>query len=87
MLPVMSSILEDFDPLSKTSGTYYNAILQNLFFATLNRAIIDEDGNKRRFDKTVGKGVKTTYRYSKYSLMDDEVIEMFSKVPFLNEVF
>ena len=81
----MSSILKDFDPLSKTSGTYYNAILQNLFFATLNRAIIDEDGNKRCFDKTVGKGVKTTYRYSElFSISEDEVIEMFSEVPFLN---
>lgn len=40
----LSSILVDFDPLSSTVGNYYNAILQNLFFATLNRAIEDENG-------------------------------------------
>ncbi|MDR2972664.1 MAG: hypothetical protein LBU83_12185 [Bacteroidales bacterium] len=33
----LKEILVDFDPLSETQGNYYNAILQNLFFATLNR--------------------------------------------------
>ena len=42
----LSTILRDFDPYSTTVGNYYNAILQNLFFATLNRAIKDEDGNR-----------------------------------------
>ena len=81
----MKKVLKDFEPQSKTSGNYYNAILQNLFFATLNRAIVDEDGNRRCFDKTVGKGVKTTYRYSElFSISEEEVIKMFADVPFLN---
>ena len=81
----MKKVIKDFNPLSKTSGTYYNAILQNLFFATLNRAIIDEEGNKRCFDKSPRKGVKTTYRYSElFSISEDAVIKMFSEVPFLN---
>ena len=81
----MRKVIKDFNPQSKTSGTYYNAILQNLFFATLNRAIVDEEGNKRCFDKTVGKGVKTTYRYSElFSISEQEVISLFSGVPFLN---
>lgn len=49
----LRTILKDFDPYSKTAGNYYNAILQNLFFATLNRAIEDEQGNKRRFATNV----------------------------------
>jgi len=81
----MKKVIKDFEPQSKTSGNYYNAILQNLFFATLNRAIVDEDGNRRCFDKTVGKGVKTTYRYSElFSISEEEVIKMFADVPFLN---
>ena len=81
----MKKVIKDFDPQSKTSGTYYNAILQNLFFATLNRAIIDEDGKKRCFDKTVGKGVKTTYRYAElFTISEEEVIQMFADIPFLN---
>ena len=39
----LTTILKDFDPYSTTVGNYYNAILQNLFFGTLNRAIKDED--------------------------------------------
>lgn len=81
----MGDILKDFDPQSKTNGTYYNAILQNLFFATLNRAIVDEEGKRRCFDKTVGKGVKTTYRYAElFTISEEEVIKMFADVPFLN---
>ncbi|MBR2886740.1 MAG: hypothetical protein IKB95_00820, partial [Bacteroidales bacterium] len=30
----LKTILKDFDPQSRTNGNYYNAILQNLFFAT-----------------------------------------------------
>ena len=33
----LKTILRDFDPLSSKQGSYYNAILQNLFFATLNQ--------------------------------------------------
>ncbi len=81
----MKKVIKDFDPQSKTSGNYYNAILQNLFFATLNRAIVDEDGKKRCFDKTVGKGVKTTYRYAElFTISEEEVIKLFADVPFLN---
>ena len=81
----LSTILKDFDPESKNVGNYYNAILQNLFFATLNRAIEDEQGNKRRFATNVKKDIKTLYRYPEmFKISEDEVIKMFSEVPFLN---
>ena len=57
----LGTILKDFDPYNKTVGNYYNAILQNLFFATLNRAIEDEQGNKRKFATNVKKDIKTLY--------------------------
>ena len=81
----LSTILKDFNPESKEVGNYYNAILQNLFFATLNRAIEDEQGNKRRFATNVKKDIKTLYRYPEmFKISEDEVVKMFSEVPFLN---
>ena len=81
----LTSILKDFNPVSKTNGNYYNAILQNLFFATLNREIVDEEGNKRRFAKGSKKDIKTLYRYAElFKISENEVIDLFSEVPFLN---
>ena len=82
----LTSILKNFDPESTTDGTYYNAILQNLFFATLNRAIVDEEGNKRGFATNQGyRDVKTLYRYAElFNISESEVIKLFSEVPFFN---
>ena len=81
----LQSILKDFDPQATDSGNYYNAILQNLFFATLNRAIEDEEG-KRGFAKLQGqRDVKTLYRYAEmFRISEDEVLQLFAEVPFLN---
>lgn len=80
----LGSILKDFDPQSATDTNYYQAILQNLFFGTLNRAII-EDGERREFAKAAKSDVKNLYRYEElFSISEDEVIELFSSVPFLN---
>lgn len=81
----LEEILKDFDPESKDTGNYYNAILQNLFFATLNRAIEDEQGNKRRFSTSANRDIKTLYRYAEmFKISEDEVIKLFAEVPFLN---
>ena len=81
----LSTILKDFDPYSKTEGNYYNAILQNLFFGTLNRAIKDENGNTRKFATSSKRDVKTLYRYAElFSISEQEVINLFAEVPFLN---
>lgn len=69
------------------SSNYYNAILQNLFFATLNqkmeeRKFANEDGypaNKKEY------GVKTLFRYAdKFLINKRRVLELFNKIPFLN---
>ena len=81
----LSNILLDFDPNSMSQGIYYNAILQNLFFATLNRAIEDEEG-KRGFAKLQGqRDVKTLYRYAEmFKIPENEILRLFAEVPFLN---
>uniref|UniRef100_UPI00126A35ED Eco57I restriction-modification methylase domain-containing protein n=1 Tax=Porphyromonas gulae TaxID=111105 RepID=UPI00126A35ED len=81
----LKSILQDFVPESMEQGSYYNAILQNLFFATLNRAIEDE-GGKRGFAKLKNKpDVKSLYRYAElFAVNEDSVIDLFADIPFLN---
>lgn len=77
----LSKILRNFDPFSNTDGSYYNAILQNLFFATLNKAIDERDF--ARLQNT--RDVKTLYRYEEmFSISNDEVLKLFRPIPFLN---
>ena len=83
----LTKILKAFDPQAVDSGQYYQAILQNLFFATLNREIVDESGRPNRtFAERVGKrDIKTLYRYDElFAIPKDEVVSLFAEVPFLN---
>lgn len=75
------------------SSNYYKAILQNLFFATLNTEMADEDedGNKQRVwreaagPKRLQKYlIHTVYRYHGDFKDTDAAIALFRKVPFLN---
>lgn len=78
----LSKTLKDFDPSSKLEGSYYNAILQNLFFATLNKAI-----DERGFDKIEGnRDIKTKYRYEDdlFAISKEDILKIFHQVPFLN---
>lgn len=86
----LKNILKEFDPKSKKSGNYYNAILQNLFFATLNKPIKERqfatDENYHGIDKHYG--IKTLFRDAKegswFRMTKEEIIELFKVVPFLN---
>ena len=89
------SILADFSPNSEKKGSYYNGIVQNLFFATLNREILDTKGRtNRQFtehdDEPVNSDYAITYKYrdnnrkSFFRETHDEIIKRFEKVPFLN---
>ena len=82
----IKKILVDFDPYATDNGNYYNAILQNLFFATLNCAIIDEEGNSRQFATAKSaRDTRNLYRYAEmFSISEGDVVKMFAKVPFLN---
>ena len=77
----LRGVLRDFDPQAKNSGCYYNAILQNLFFATLNSEV-----RARAFaTRPNRRDIKTLYRYSElFSIGEAEVLELFGSIPFLN---
>jgi len=82
----LKKIIKDFN-ISQNSCNYYNAILQNLFFATLNQPIKDRgwttDGSFIQNRNTYG--VKTLYRYAnKFLISKEKVEEIFSEVPFIN---
>lgn len=67
----------DFD----NGDSYYRAVLQNLFFATLNTEI-----DKRKFS-TVGYTTNrdfSRYRYKDQMRDPDKLLEMFGKTPFIN---
>jgi len=82
----LKEIIKDFNA-DKNSRNYYNAILQNLFFATLNQKM-DERGfatdglfveNKKNY------GIKNLYRYGNLFLINNEnIIKLFKDIPFLN---
>ena len=79
--------------LSAEESTYYKAILQNLFFATLNTEMnTDEKPDNRKFrGKNQQKGgrdghygIANVYRYQDYFTNADEFLRLCSNIPFLN---
>lgn len=64
----------------KTGSTFYKAILQNLFFATLNTEMI---GDKRKFINRQ-YGVQGFYRYERFFSNKERFLELTKDIPFLN---
>ena len=90
----LAKMLKGFDPESETSSTYYQAILQNLFFATLNQRM-GKDGNGKPYrvfakDEGFAKNratydVNNLYRYeSIFRDGPDAALAHFADIPFLN---
>ena len=74
--------------VSDQSSSYYRAILQNLFFATLNRKM-----GERKFANESGEfhqhrneyGVKTLYRYANLLKCNPKnLVKLFANIPWLN---
>ena len=63
----------------KTGSTFYKAILQNLFFATLNT----ETGEKRKFVNRQS-GIQSFYRYERFFKNKERFLELTKDTPFLN---
>ncbi len=83
----LKTILKDFDPFSHASGSYYNAILQNLFFGTLNTPVLDEETGEpmRRFAKGKEQQPGNLYRYAEmFDIQEKDVISLFSRIPYMN---
>lgn len=76
----------------KTGSTYYKAILQNLFFATLNTQMKKDDPKSRIFvEDAVKLGYRSDafleqgyYRYSRFIKDKELFLKEFENIPFLN---
>ena len=72
-------LLKDYD--REDSDSYYRAVLQNLFFATLNTEI-----EKREFstEKNATHRDFSRYRFKKQINDPDKLLELFAQTPFIN---
>ncbi|MFA5857436.1 MAG: hypothetical protein WC955_00055 [Elusimicrobiota bacterium] len=73
--------------LSPDESTYYHAILQNLFFATLNtpkdkRKFTDENRGNQGYNKDFGN--HSLFRYQECFKEPDKLKDYFDEIPFLN---
>jgi adenine-specific DNA-methyltransferase len=93
----LKSLLKDFTPnpddrKPDLAPSFYRAILQNLFFATLNQPQLDDQGNPiREFrERTVtgrfdpNRGITNLWRYKDYFRDPAEWPKLSATIPFLN---
>ena len=75
----VSPLLKDY--ARDTGDSYYRAVLQNLFFATLNTEI-----EKRQFSKgtNVDHRNSSRYRYKEQISDPDKLLGLFGQTPFIN---
>ena len=75
----VSGLLKNYD--HETGDSYYRAVLQNLFFATLNTEI-----DKRRFSKQNRADHRnpSVYRYREEIDDPDSLLKLFEQTPFIN---
>jgi hypothetical protein len=78
----LPSILKTFNPTGEET-IYYRAILQNLFFATLNRPVKDRKIIAQRFPNPE-YGDPLVYRYAELFVDQSKILNHFSGIPFLN---
>lgn len=76
----LDKILKNFKPFEVQECSYYNAILQNLFFAVL--ANPKDSLHPRMFAKEIGRrGAKTSFRYSKmFAISEEEIVALFDDI-------
>ena len=80
-------IAELLTNMDADESTYYKAILQNLFFATLNQEMNTPekpDTRKFRGDGRQHYNITSLYRYKRYFRDPDAVLRLFESIPFLN---
>ena len=85
------AIAEALNSVGDEESTYYQAILQNLFFATLNQPMNADGESVRQFavdgafhENMNQHGIKTLYRYKKHFRQPDQALGLFEDIPFLN---
>ena len=72
-------LLHDYD--SENGDSYYRAVLQNLFFATLNSEIGDRGFSK---ESNVTHRDFSRYRYKAEIADPDRLLDLLAKTPFIN---
>ena len=77
--PQAEQLLKDYD--RARGDSYYRAVLQNLFFATLNTEI-----QSRRFSQGTNADHRnfSVYRYRKEMAQPEQLKELFAQTPFIN---
>jgi len=71
--------------MSVSHSTYYKAILQNLFFATLNQEMGKREFRKRNAQgRDPHRGITNLYRYEDYFTDPKAFLELMRGIPFLN---
>lgn len=86
----LSKVIRDFAAKKKNNANYYRAILQNLFFATLNRPMQERafaQESRTKSDGSKHYGVKSLYRYQDHfqdSVSEADALALFKDIPFLN---
>lgn len=89
----LERLLKAFRKDDPEDSTYYQAILQNLFFATLNQPMRRDDPEEPKVRRFVEDGSflenrneygVNGYRYKSAFVNPDEALELFDTVPFLN---
>ena len=84
----LARLVKDFEPDNFESSTYYRVILQNLFFATLNKKIEERAFISDNFieNRNLGKhNIKTFMRHARdLAVSKEEFIKLVRPVPFMN---
>ncbi len=75
----VGKLLKDYDP--NDGDSWYRAVLQNLFFATLNTEIERRDFSSRT---KLTHRVHGLYRYRDLMTDPDRLVDLFRKTPFIN---
>jgi adenine-specific DNA-methyltransferase len=85
------AVASALNSVDEEESTYYHAILQNLFFATLNQPMNADGEPIRQFaadgdfqENRSQHGVKTLYRYKKSFRDPANALALFEDIPFLN---
>jgi len=89
----LQKIIKKFDPTADNNSDYYKAILQNLFFATLNTEMPKDGGSRKFLDENRKNNISgyseeymdhLAYRYKDLFTDSDQTLKLFENVPFLN---
>ena len=79
-------IREILNSAEDDESAYYKAILQNLFFATLNQEMntLEKPDNRKFRREGQNYNITSLYRYERYFAEPDQALKLFESIPFLN---